>query len=141
MQQFRTGPDGQDARHRLFLASLAKRKALEREAKARRRGTDESRNEELERGFQICLNGANRECTSEKRKPLPPRTGSRGMLRVPGAPAVPKVPCAEPADLPDERRQRRRWVLGIPVVLKTAEGELLHMEPCRDRAELPPQPT
>ena len=60
------------------------------------------------------------------------------MLRVAGAPPVPKLLCDEPAHLPreEEKRPRRRWVLGVPVVLKTADGELLHMEPCRlDQAE------
>ena len=73
-------------RHRVYLQNLARRKQLEKEAAAARDASKRGE-EDLERGFQICFNGANRDVCPPK-PAARPSSGQR-ILRVPGALPVP----------------------------------------------------
>ena len=122
----RTGRQGSYAhmdRHRLYLHNLQRRKQLEREA-AIARDVERAGDLELERGFQVCFNGANRELGSRAQRretppsapgEVPPRSASKErLLRVPGALPV-RTPLedvsAEPTATAEARphtvRQRR----------------------------------
>ena len=137
-------------RHRVYLANLARRKAMEKEAAAVR-DADRQLEEKLERGFNVCLNGANREWIGRPKTTERPNSAAR-LLRVPGALPIPTP--LEVAERPEqvvrdlaraaqqqppsrrgargaeeqERKIRRRWVLGQAVLLKTAEGGVLQVD-------------
>ena len=119
-----------------------------------------------ERGFQIFLNGANRDLGALSKPPSDPppasnpqqmhgqRVNSRGMLRVAGALPVPcprrdwRPPPSQPAPRtagrrrgeasePIERRVRRQWDLGQAVLVRAEDGEMLQFDvPWQGRAEV-----
>jgi hypothetical protein len=135
-------------RHRRFLATLAQKKSQEKVA-ARRREQSRAGELALEAGFRICINGANRSMEARRQaNPKPPldngRQCSRGgggghrVLRVPGARPMPTQGWTEVDPVPPSiemgRNTRRQWVLGRPVLMRTATGSLLQMDPAPQRA-------
>lgn len=115
------------ARHKAFLAQLANKKHLEKEAAARMIDAGKKAQEQRERGFQNYWQGANSGAAPASRG----SNGSRPKLRVAGAREVPVPMPTMPAES-EPSRTRRRWDLGSPVVLRVtdgdAKGELLHVD-------------
>ena len=118
------------SRHRVFLANLQQRQQdkllAQRRAELSRVGELE-----LERGFKVCFNGANRTLGPSKPKQLDAgrpasadhRRGAARMLRVAGAVPVPVAarPATAAESPPATRRARRRWALNEPVLLRAMQ--------------------
>jgi len=139
----------------MFLQNLARKKALEREAAARRLNKPQ---EDRERGFQMCFNGANKDLGKIKPRHMsqqqrPVTSGATGRLvRVAGAVPIATLQHAvdnerrtsaigeEGAHSPSTaivKRVRRQWVIGEPVLLRAADGEVLQADPVgREVAQL-----
>ena len=145
MDGWRAGGPAVVANHKVFLANLARKKALEREAMARREATsDRPQKQRLEAGFQCFFNGANRDIGPGRARPSavakqPQReSGGCGSRRTAiGTSAQPRgatplgssvaAPTGELAhDCPGvfgTQSTRRRWETGKVFGVKVLEGE------------------
>ena len=131
------------ANHKVFLANLARKKALEREAAARQEArSDRPHKQRLEEGFQCFFNGAHREIGPGKTKcgvlAQPRRSGGRASSREAAMHGLVQPRCTDKRsllaeaqageDLPDgctlgARSTRRKWETGKVFGLKILEGE------------------